>query len=222
VLSPPRRKSRHANANRGCSRAFARSRPASGSSAVWPGEGVTTKKELLRNLHDHDIPCVLIGGLALRLYDSPRVTPDMDLAIRATDVDEVIDAMYAAGFALVTAVSSRWAEVQPEADPAREWVEGARRSSLTFVERPEGQTGDRLALEKVDITTQVDFLFDLCIPFPRLKQHALEVSLDDFDILLASAQDLLTLKENRDDKSAADEADIGFLREQIARDARGT
>ena len=182
---------------------------------------MTSKKAVLHHLHDAGVPCVLIGGLALRLYDSPRVTHDMDLAIRGTDVDAALDAMYACGYALVTWLGDTYVRTQVEPDPAREWIEGTRPSSLTFVERPAGQDGTRLPLAAVDVTTQVDFLYDLCIPFPRLKQHAMEVSMGEFTILLASAEDLLALKENRSDKTSADEADIAYLKEQIALDARG-
>ena len=44
------------------------------------------KKRLLRLLYENKITAVLIGGIALRLYNSPRVTHDIDLAVRTLDI----------------------------------------------------------------------------------------------------------------------------------------
>lgn len=39
-----------------------------------------THKEILQLLKDNNIPFVVIGGTALRVYNSPRVTHDIDIA----------------------------------------------------------------------------------------------------------------------------------------------
>ena len=51
---------------------------------------MTKKKSILKRLASESVPMVLIGGLAMRIYNSPRITHDMDLVIRSLDIDKVI------------------------------------------------------------------------------------------------------------------------------------
>ena len=62
------------------------------------------KKQLLRDLYENQITAILIGGIALRLYNSPRVTHDLDLAVRTLDIDKIIDLMYGHGYYLIVSV----------------------------------------------------------------------------------------------------------------------
>ena len=41
-----------------------------------------THKQLLELFIEHGIDFVVVGGVALRLYNSPRVTHDIDLAVK--------------------------------------------------------------------------------------------------------------------------------------------
>ncbi len=175
-----------------------------------------TKKDVLRLLKSNSIPAVMVGGLALRMYNSPRVTHDMDLAVNPLDIDALVPLLYGAGFALVVGVSDSSIWFQPTAARALSWVEDSRPGSLTFVEARLPAGASSLPPDAIDITTQVDFLFDLVVPFPRLREHALEFRVDDVTILVASVKDLLALKESRADKSAADLADIEFLKKRLA------
>jgi predicted nucleotidyltransferase len=174
-----------------------------------------TKKDVLRLLAGNGISSVMIGGLALRMYNSPRVTHDMDLAISALDIDALVPLMYGSGFLLITSVSDRSIHFQPSPDSALAWAEQSRPESLTFVEARLPPGASTLPTEAIDITTEVDFLFDLVVPFPRLREHAREVRVDDLPALIASVEDLLILKESRREKSAADLADIQFLKEHL-------
>ncbi|MFP4492066.1 MAG: hypothetical protein ACLFNZ_11365, partial [Spirochaetaceae bacterium] len=54
-------------------------------------------------------------------------------------------------------------------------------------------------------------LFELGIPIMRLKEHARIINLGDLSFRVASIEDLITLKEQRSDKSFTDEEDIRFL-----------
>ena len=178
---------------------------------------MTSKKQLLRVLIENDVNVILVGGLALRIYNSPRVTHDMDLAIRSLDIDSVIELMYKHGFFMVTSVDENNAYVQIGPKQASEWIDSSGMSSMTFVEVGEQLSGNAVPLTKIDITTQVDFLFDLSVPFMRLMERASMVQVDDFSIQLASAEDLLRLKSAREDKTGADFADIEFLKELLAK-----
>jgi len=182
---------------------------------------VKSKKDVLRLLHSQEIPVVLVGGLALRIYSSPRVTPDMDLVIRSLDVDRVIEILYANDCRAIRAVDARFAHLHPTPQAASEWVDQSRSGSLTFVQVPAEAGRERVLLREIDITTEVDILFDLGIPFARLRKGAVTVMIDDVPLLVASPRHLLQLKRDRPGKTSADMADIAFLEEKLARERRG-
>jgi hypothetical protein len=174
-----------------------------------------TKKEVLRLLAVNGITSVMVGGLALRMYNSPRVTIDMDLAISPLDIDAALTLMYSHGFLLITGVDKRVALVESSPEAALTWAERTKPGSLTLVQAALSPSQTSIPLDSIDITTEVDFLFDLAIPFPRLKQHARMFPMDNFTILVASIHDLLILKESRQDKSSADITDIRFLKDLL-------
>jgi len=181
---------------------------------------MVTKKEVLRLLAEHEIPAVLIGGLALRVYNSPRTTPDMDLAIRSLDVDRVVELMYERGFSLISSIGGTHATVLPRAAEALRWAESGETRSLTFVRTVSPGLGGRIALRDLDLSAEVDFYFDLAVPVMRLKERAREFLVDGFPVLVAAPEDLLELKRQREDKTAADLADIAFLERLVSRHAR--
>ena len=179
--------------------------------------------ELVEFLQDHEITGVIIGGVALRLYDSTRVTQDLDLAVRTLDTDAVIDTMYDLGYLLVTAVDEAHASLASTRGGAQRWIARANPGSLSFVaapaDRPSDDQGDagaaqqlRVRHDQLDITSQVDFVYELPVPFPRLLSRARPVRLGETTVMVASPEDLIALKELRADRSAADDADIAYLR----------
>ena len=178
---------------------------------------MATKKQILRLLTENEVPAVLVGGLALRIYNSPRVTHDMALAIRSLDTVRVAELLYGLGCRLVCEVGERDAQLPLSASDAVAWVEAGGVSSMTFVEC--AVLSSHVSFAEIDIATQVDFLFDLAVPVMRLRERARAVAVDDFEILVASPQDLLELKRAREDQSPADLADIAFLERLIAADA---
>ena len=66
---------------------------------------------------------------------------------------------------------------------------------------------DKISLQEIVIPSQVDLLFELGIPILRLAQAQ---TIELFTFKVASAEDLLTLKELRPDKTDADRDDIRF------------
>ena len=64
----------------------------------------------------------------------------------------------------------------------------------------------------IDIASQVDVLFELGIPIMRLKENSRIIELQDLSFRFASIDDLITLKEQRSDKSWTDEQDIRYLK----------
>jgi predicted nucleotidyltransferase len=172
---------------------------------------VADKREILKTLNDKGIPFVIIGGLALRIYGSPRITQDIDLAIRTVDVDDVIGIMYAGGYYGAQKIVGERVRMILSASAAQAWVESSKAGSLTFVNFGRPLAEELIPLSQIDINTEIDFLFELSIPILRLKENAKSITIDEIQVLVAAPSDLLILKRNRKDKSSADEADIAFL-----------
>jgi hypothetical protein len=179
---------------------------------------MVNRKEILRLLAEQDIPAVLIGGLALRIYGSPRPTRDMDLAIRSLDAGRVVELMYQQRFTLISAAGRTHATIVPREPEAREWAEQADTRSLAFVRTARPGVGGRVPLRELDGSSQVYFYFDLAIPVMRMRQHARRFDVDRAPMLVACPEDLLELKRRREPRSPADQADIAFL-EQLLRKA---
>ena len=136
------------------------------------------KKEVLRLLYSNQIDAVLIGGIAMRLYNSPRVTHDLDLAVRTLDIDKITELMYEYGYYLVTAVENDSAQICLSADEANQWIIDTKSGSTTFIGFEKTQPSAQVALQEIDITTQIDYLFEPGIPVMRLKKNAKKVPID--------------------------------------------
>jgi len=171
-----------------------------------------THKALLKLLVSEGIDFVLIGGVALRMYNSGRVTHDIDLAIRTLDVDAVIGLMYGKGYTMVTGADEDAVTSAESEDDASFWVEETKSGAISFIERPKGKEGPTVPMEGIDISSQVDFLFELAIPVMRLKQNARIIEMGDFSFPVASVEDLITLKQHRAERDDADDYDIRFLK----------
>jgi hypothetical protein len=170
-----------------------------------------THKELLKLFTTHDIDFVVIGGLALRLYNSPRLTHDIDIAIRTLDVDRVIELMYRNSYLLINDVQDKSLTVALTYREAQEWVGIHNAGSLSFIIPVANPSGLEIPMEKIDLSSQVDVLFELGVPIMRLIQNSRMIQLQDISFRVASREDLITLKKQRSDKSPADEDDIRYL-----------
>ncbi len=175
-----------------------------------------THKEILRLLADNDVPFIVIGGMALRLYGSPRVTHDVDVAVPILEIDTVVNLMYPRNYYLVVRVNEESCTVLPSAEEALDWIEIKKAGAVSFIELASPLENREIPHKMIDVTTQVDFLFEPGIPFSRLTDHAQKIELDSFSFLIASPEDLLLMKENRKDKNEADRTDIEFLKKLIA------
>jgi hypothetical protein len=171
-----------------------------------------TQKEILELLVKNGISYVVIGGVALRLYNSPRVTNDIDIAVRTLDVDSIISLMYSHSYFLVTDVGDDFIAVAPNPEEASGWIEKTKCGSISFFAVTRKPETSRVPMESIDISSQVDFLFELGIPIARLRKNAKTISLKEFEFPVASIDDLIVLKEQRRDKSETDEQDIRFLK----------
>ena len=151
----------------------------------------------------------------MRLYNSPRVTHDLDLAVRTLDIDNITDLMYEYGYCLVTGVENDSARICLSTDEANQWIIDTKSGSTTFIGFGKTQLSARVSLQEIDITHQIDYWFEPGSPFMRLKKNAKKVTIDDFIFLVASVEDMLALKENRPDKTGSDYTDIQFLKDLL-------
>ncbi len=180
-----------------------------------------TTTHLIAILADAGIPSVIIGGVAMRLHDSSRSTQDLDLSVSATDIVEAVRTLYSVGWVLVCAVSDEGATVFGTVDAALSWINGANPGSLTLIKRP-ASVPDVASRDvphcEIEVESQIDLLYDLAVPFGRLLHQARVVEIEGAEVRCASDRHLLQLKESRRDKSAADQADIAYLRSRLGID----
>ncbi len=170
-----------------------------------------THKELLKLFIANNIDFIVIGGLALRLYNSPRVTHDIDIAVRTLDVDKVMDLMYRNSYHLITDVNDESVMVALSCREAKTWVSLNKAGSLSFIS-PMGIPSEKeIPMEQIDLSSQVDILFELGVPIMRLIRNSRTIQLQDISFRVASREDLITLKKQRSDRSTTDEDDIRYL-----------
>jgi len=147
---------------------------------------------------------VLVGGMALVILGSQRVTRDFDFVISAQGRTEkdLIEVLYRRRLQLVTKFSAA-GEVLRTLDNPRVAVARLKtdRPSSLFFFNP--RTGLR-----------VDLLLDFPLPARSLIERAVQVRVKSGRLRVASPEDLLRLKEIAfaDRKSAADAQDLEFLR----------
>jgi hypothetical protein len=180
-----------------------------------------TTSRLIAILAEAGISSVIIGGVAMRLHDSSRATQDLDLSVAATDVDKAVRTLYSAGWVLVCAVTDRGATVFGTVAAALSWIDEAAPGSLTLIRRPASLPdvpSRDVPHREIEVESQIDLLYDLAVPFGRLLHDARTVEIEGTEARCASDHHLLQLKEARRDKSAADLADIAFLRARLGRD----
>ena len=150
---------------------------------------------------------VLVGGMALVLLGSQRVTRDFDLLVstQGPPTEELVRLLYQHRLELVTKFTPA-GEVKRTVDNVRIAVaklKTEKPQSLFFCNQ---RTGLR-----------VDLLLDFPLPAHRVAQRANKVKLRSGGIRVASPEDLIQLKEiaYADRRSASDAQDLELLRRMM-------
>lgn len=147
---------------------------------------------------------VLVGGMALVLLGSQRLTRDFDLVIPEPGRlrDTLVKALYRRGLQLVTRFS-----------PAGEAIRSMDNANVALAKL---KMQDLRSVPFYDPHTQLrlDLLLDFPFPARDLLPHAIPVTTDSGVIRVASREDLIRLKETAysDRKKASDATDLEFLR----------
>lgn len=158
---------------------------------------------LLAALEKKGLRPVLVGGMALVVLGSQRITKDFDLLVSSQDLSpDLVEDIYQQGFELITKVNKA-GEVQrtvdnPKVAAARLKIDKPR--SVFFYD---WKTGLR-----------VDLLLDFPLPTQAIADRAAIIGSKPRTLRVAAPEDLLHLKEiaYADRKSASDAQDLEFLR----------
>lgn len=159
---------------------------------------------LLRDIMKIGHTPTLVGGMALALLESNRVTKDFDFLIdeEAIKEKELMTIFYRHGFELVSKLNDKGGVARTVDNPT---VAHAKlnmdppKSAYFF---------------NADLDLRVDLLFDFPIPADGVAQRAHKKSIRSFVFYVADKQDLITMKEMavKDRKNPTDLHDLEFLK----------
>jgi len=152
---------------------------------------------------------VLIGGMALVILGSRRVTRDFDFLVSTQGrVQELVAVMYRHGLRLATKLDAAGDVARTIDNPrvAAAKVKAETPTSLFFSHEGSG--------------LRVDLLLDHPFPAQTLRRRAVRVKLKSRKVSVAAPEDLLKMKEiaHRDRGAAGDAEDLHFLRKLLSKE----
>jgi hypothetical protein len=158
---------------------------------------------LLGALEEKGLQPVLVGGMALVVLGSQRVTKDFDLLVSSTELSrDLVRVIYRQGYRIITKFTKA-GEVERTIDNpavALARLQQDKPRSVFFYNRKTG--------------LRVDLLLDFPLPTRDIADRAAKIGKSPRTLRVAAPEDLLRLKEisYADRKSAADAQDLEFLR----------
>jgi hypothetical protein len=159
--------------------------------------------EIVAELRDLGLDPVLVGGMALVVLGSRRVTRDFDFVIAhpGDHLVRTIDLLYARGLELVSRLS--------DAGEVLSTIANRKVASIRL--RLDAPASAYFFNAKTGL--RVDFLFDFPIPAATLAEHATRTKIRSHVFHIASETDLLRLKKIAKAARSApgDAEDIAFL-----------
>lgn len=161
---------------------------------------------LVNALEEKGLEPVLVGGMALVVLGSQRVTKDFDFMVACRDLSpDLVELIYRQGYELVAKLNSA-GEVARTVDNPK--VAAAR----LRMDRPRS-----VFFYDWKTALRVDFLLDFPFPTRDVAGRAARIGKKPGGLRVASPEDLLRLKEvaYADRKSAADAQDLEFLRKLL-------
>jgi hypothetical protein len=165
-----------------------------------------------RGLDDLGLEPVLVGGMALVIMGSRRVTRDFDFVVAEPGerLQSLVDVFYDRGLQLAARVNDG-GDVTATIDNRRVAVTRLRLDAPSSAYFYNAETGLR-----------IDLLFDFPIPAATLAKRATSRKVRSRVLRLASEADLLRLKRIARDRRASpgDAVDIAFLEARRMRRAR--
>jgi len=172
-----------------------------------PGTYLEAAADIAAELRRLALDPVLVGGMALVVLGSRRVTRDFDFLVRhpAERLSDVVDAFYRRGFELVSRLD---ADDQVTATIDNRTVATAR----LRIDQPASAY-----FFNPDTRLRIDLLFDFPVAAAGLAERATRMKIGGHLFAVASAEDLLRLKQiARAARSfAGDAQDIAFLESRL-------
>lgn len=162
-------------------------------------------KDALEILNRNDISFVLIGGVALNVHGSIRVTFDSDVAIKTIEADRAIEALLAGGFQMVVGVDAdQYPELTRDSAVAQQFIETSKWGFLKFIAD----------------TLELDVIYDIPLPFMRLYGESKIVTISGIEVRVASLDHIKIMKEKAleyrdDEKRDNDVADLRFIEKKL-------
>ncbi len=160
--------------------------------------------EIVQELGVLGHPPILVGGMALVVLGSQRVTKDFDFVVGQIDEDiaEVLAIFYRRGLQLVSKID-KLGEIQSTIDNKN--VAAARLK----LDRP-----DSAYFFNPKTGLRIDLLFDFPLKAADLAKGATKIKVKSYALRIASTEDLIRLKKlaqsNR--SSPNDDQDLAFLK----------
>lgn len=172
-----------------------------------PGDHLESVGKLATALSRLQLQPILVGGMALVVLGSRRVTRDFDFVIShpGERFDEVVRVLYEGGLELVSRVNADGEATATITNPRVA-------SSRLRIDRPE-----TASFYNPDTGLRVDLLFDFPIAAATLAQRAVRARIGTHFLHVADERDLLELKKiaaaNR--QAPGDVEDIAFLERRL-------
>ena len=175
-----------------------------------PASGLDVIGAVADGLRELGLTPVLVGGLALTVLGSRRVTRDCDFVIsRPGDrLDGLLHLLYARGFELVSKLD--------EAGNVLRTIDNPRVAAARLrIDAPASAY-----FYNADTTLRVDLLFDFPVDAATLSSRATRMKIRSHVFEIASAADLLSLKRIAAAARSfpGDAQDIAFLESHLARE----
>jgi hypothetical protein len=152
---------------------------------------------------------ILVGGVALVLLGSRRVTTDFDFVVAhpRERLQDLIDVFYDHGFELASRLN--------DAGDISATIDNRRVAAIRLrIDQP-----DSAFFLKRKTGIRIDVFFDFPLPASTLAEHATTLKVRSHVFHIASEDDLLRLKKiaHRDRSAPGDAEDIAFLEARRAR-----
>jgi hypothetical protein len=168
-----------------------------------PADHLRIIANVTRELRGFGLEPVLVGGMALVVLGSRRVTRDFDFVIAhpGSRLDSVLDVFYGHGLELVSRLD--------EGGNVTATIDNRRIASV----RLRLDTPASASFFNVKTGLRVDLLFDVPVPTADLVAHATRLTIRGQAVLMASEEDLLRLKRTAAAARSVpgDADDIAFL-----------
>lgn len=159
---------------------------------------------LAEDLESKGLTPILVGGMALVLLGSQRITKDFDFLVSRQDsmMEEIVDVFYKHGFELISKFSEK-----------REVLRTIDNPKIANI-RLKLDAPDSAFFFSKDLRLKIDLLIDFPLSAKEVANSADRIKIRSHSLLLASREDLIRLKEiaYADRKSASDAQDLEFLK----------